>query len=100
MIEYKIYELFHTANKKRLHQKEILLRQSQEDIEYLRNIFSVLLPERFIREIRMLHLRPPADPGVSRESIHLQLRQQMLAPESVTPSVSQTAFSRIHHPPV
>ncbi len=74
MIEYKIYELFHAANKKRLHQKEILLRQSQEDTEYLRNIFSVLLPERFIREIRMLHLRPPADPGVSRESIHLQLR--------------------------
>ena len=48
MIEYKIYELFHAANKKRLHQKEILLRQSQEDIEYLRNIFSVLLPERFV----------------------------------------------------
>lgn len=72
--------------------KKSFLRQSQEDTEYLRNIFSVLLPERFIREIRMLHLRPPADPGVSRESIHLQLRQQMLAPESVTPSAGLRRF--------
>ena len=73
--------------------KKSFLRQSQEDTEYLRNIFSVLLPERFIREIRMLHLRPPADPGVSRESIHLQLHQSLtLAPESVTPSVDISHF--------
>ena len=74
MIEYKIYEYSMLRIKRDCTKKKSFLRQSQEDTEYLRNIFSVLLPERFIRKIRMLHLRPPADPGVSRESIHLQLR--------------------------
>ena len=95
MIEYKIYELFHAANKKRLHQKEILLRQSQEDTEYLRNIFSVLLPERFSGHAAF-HLRYP----VSRDSpephppIVLSARR---TPESFTPSVDLHRFPMGFH---
>ena len=72
--------------------KKFFLRQSQEDTEYLRNIFSVLLPERFIREVP--HVAPSA-PGISgclQRVDPFTVAPGKPAPESVTPSVDACHF--------
>ena len=73
--------------------KKSFLRQSQEDTEYLRNIFSVLLPERFIYP--WIYVAPSA-PGLLSGCLQrvdpFTVALQTTAPESFTPSVDKMSF--------